>query len=134
MTKTILVVEDFKDTRVLMKFMLEGLGYKVLEAEDGWKAVESVKRQVPDLILMDMALPYTDGLAATKIIRQIKETSEIPIIAFTASGEFIQKQAMEAGCDALLMKPLDSDKLQSVLDKYLGENDSVQVEDSKVIS
>lgn len=119
MAKTILVVEDFKDTRILMKFILEGLGYNVLEAEDGWKAVESVKRQVPDLILMDMALPYTDGIAATKIIRRIKETSEIPIIAFTASGEFIQKQAMEAGCDALLMKPLDSDKLQSVLDKYL---------------
>ena len=120
MTKTILVVEDFKDTRILMRFMLESLGYNVLEAEDGWKAVESVKRQVPDLILMDMALPYTDGLAATKIIRRIKETSEIPIIAFTASGEFIQKQAIEAGCDALLMKPLDSEKLQSVLDKYLG--------------
>jgi CheY-like chemotaxis protein len=120
MTKTILVVEDFKDTRELMKFLLEDLGYHVLEAEDGWKAVESVKRKVPDLILMDMALPYTDGLSATKIIRQIKETSEIPIIAFTASGEFIHKQAIEAGCDALLMKPLDTDKLQSILSQYLG--------------
>jgi CheY-like chemotaxis protein len=121
MAKTILIVEDFKDTRVLMKFLLEGLGYQVIEAEDGWKAVESVKKQIPDLILMDMALPYTDGLTATKIIRQFKETAKIPIIAFTASGEFIQKQAIEAGCDALLMKPLDTDKLQSMLDKYLGE-------------
>ena len=120
MAKTILVVEDFKDTRVLMKFLLEDLGYQVLEAEDGWAAVESVKRKVPDLILMDMALPYTDGLSATKIIRQIKETSKIPIIAFTASGEFIHKQAIEAGCDALLMKPLDTDKLQSMLNEYLG--------------
>lgn len=129
MEKTILVVEDFEDTRVLMKFLLEGLGYKVLEAENGWKAVESVKKQVPDLILMDMALPYTDGLAATKIIRQIKETSKTPIIAFTASGEFIHKQAIAAGCDALLMKPLDTDKLKSLLDEYLG-NDSRQDEQS----
>jgi CheY-like chemotaxis protein len=121
MEKTILVVEDYKDTRELMKVMLEGLGYNVLEAENGWKAVESVKRQTPDLILMDMALPYTDGLTATKIIRQFKETSKIPIIAFTASGEFIHKQAIDAGCDALLLKPLDINKLQSLIDRYLSE-------------
>jgi CheY-like chemotaxis protein len=121
MSKTILVVEDFKDTRDLMKFLLEDLGYHVLEAEDGWKAVESVRKQTPDLILMDMALPYTNGLSATKIIRQFKETSKIPIIAFTASGEYIQKQAIEAGCDALLMKPLDTDKLESMLKQYLGD-------------
>lgn len=120
MAKTILVVEDFKDTRIMMKFLLERLGYNVLEAEDGWKAVESVKKQIPDLILMDMALPNTDGLTATRIIRQFKEASKIPIIAFTASGEFINDQAIKAGCDALLMKPLDTDKLQSMLDKYLG--------------
>ena len=119
MPKTILIVEDFEDTRALMKFLLEDLGYKVLEAENGWKAVESVKKQVPDLILMDMALPYTDGLAATRMIRQFKETAQVPIIAFTASGQFIYDQAMEAGCNALLMKPLDTDKLQSILREYL---------------
>ncbi len=120
MAKTILVVEDFKDTRLMMKFLLEKLGYQVREAEDGWKAVESVKKQVPDLILMDMAMPNTDGLTATRIIRQFKETSKIPIIAFTASGEFIHDQAIKAGCDALLMKPLDTEKLQSMLNQYLG--------------
>ena len=120
MAKTILIVEDFKDTRVLMKFLLEDLGYQVLEAEDGWKAVESVKRKVPDLILMDMALPNTDGLSATKIIRQIKETSRIPIIAFTASGEFIHKQAIEAGCDDMINKPIDFAVLKPVLNQYLG--------------
>jgi CheY-like chemotaxis protein len=119
MAKTILIVEDFKDTRVLMKFLLEDLGYEVLEAEDGWKAVESVKKQVPDLILMDMALPQTDGIAATKIIRKIAETANTPIIGFTASGEFIAERALEAGCNELLLKPLDTAKLQPVLDKYL---------------
>ena len=119
MSKTILIVEDFKDTRDMMKFLLERLGYRVLEAEDGWKAVESVKRQTPDLILMDMALPSTDGITATKIIRQFKETSETPIIGFTASGEFIYEQAIKAGCNDLLMKPLDVNKLQSLLDQYL---------------
>lgn len=120
MPKTILIVEDFEDARVMMKFLLEDLGYRVLEAENGWKAVESVKKQVPDLILMDMALPQTDGLSATKIIRKFKETAQIPIIAFTASGDFIYEQAIQAGCNTLLMKPLDTDKLQSMLKQYLG--------------
>jgi len=120
MPKTILVVDDYEDTRILIKFMLEQLGCQVLEATDGWKAVESVRRQVPDLILMDMALPSTDGLTATKIIRQFEGASEIPIIAFTASGQFIYQQAMEAGCNALLDKPIDEDKLKSMLDQYLG--------------
>lgn len=121
MTKTILIVEDFKDTRIMMRFLLENLGYRVIEAEDGWKAVESVKRQIPDLILMDMAMPSTDGLTATKIIRQFKGMSEIPIIGFTASGEFIYEQAIAAGCNELLNKPLDTNKLQSILDQYLGD-------------
>lgn len=120
MAKTILIVEDLKETRELMKFVLRDLGYQVIEAEDGWKAVESVKKQIPDLILMDMAMPSTDGIAATKIIRQFEETAKTPIIAFTASGEFIYEQAIAAGCNDLLYKPLDTEKLQAVLDRYLG--------------
>jgi CheY-like chemotaxis protein len=119
MPKTILVVDDFEDTQVLMKFLLEKLGYQVLQAKDGWKAVESVKRQIPDLILMDMALPLVNGLAATKLIRQLKETSEIPIIAFTASGQFIYQQAIDAGCNALIDKPIDIDKLELIIKQYL---------------
>jgi CheY-like chemotaxis protein len=121
MAKTILIVEDFEDTRKLMKYLLEDLGYEVLEARDGWNAVETVKKQVPDLILMDMALPMIDGLSATKLIRQFKETSQTPIIALTASGEFIHKQALEAGCNDLLTKPFDVEKLQPLMEHYLAE-------------
>jgi len=119
MSKTILVVDDFKDTQVLMKFLIEKLGYQVQQAEDGWKAVESVKRQVPDLILMDMALPSVDGIQATKLIRQFEGASKIPIIAFTASGQFIYQQAMDAGCNALIDKPIDIDKLELIIKQYL---------------
>ena len=119
MPKTILIVEDFADTRLAVKFMLEGLGYQVVEAENGWQAVEVVKRQRPDLIIMDMALPQVDGLSATKIIRQFKETSEIPIIAFTASGEFIYDQAIQAGCNDLITKPVEINTLQTIIEKHL---------------
>jgi CheY-like chemotaxis protein len=119
MSKTILVVDDFEDTQVLMKFLIEELGYQVLQAKDGWKAVESVKRQMPDLILMDMALPSVDGIQATKLIRQFEGASEIPIIAFTASGQYIYQQAIDAGCNALIDKPIDIDKLELIIRSYL---------------
>ena len=121
MPKTILIVEDFEDSRILLKYLLERLGYEVLEAEDGFKAMEIAKRHIPDLIFMDMALPLINGLSATKIIRQFKETSKIPIIAITASGEFIYPQAIEAGCNDLILKPLDIDKLQPMIEQYLPE-------------
>jgi CheY-like chemotaxis protein len=121
MPKTILIVEDFEDTRVMVKFLLEEMGYRVLEASDGWKAVESVKRHAPDLILMDMALPLINGLSATKLIRQFDETAAIPIIAFTASGQYLYKQAIEAGCNDLINKPLDIDKLQPMIEQYLAK-------------
>jgi CheY-like chemotaxis protein len=119
MPKTILIVEDFEDSRILLKYLLEKLGYEVLEAEDGFKAMEIAKRHIPDLIFMDMALPLINGLSATKIIRQFKETSKIPIIAITASGEYIYPQAIEAGCNDLILKPLDIDKLQPMIERYL---------------
>jgi CheY-like chemotaxis protein len=119
MPKKILVVEDFEDTRRLIKFVLEDLGYEVIEAKDGWDAVETVKRETPDLILMDMALPMINGISATKLIRQIEKTSSVPIIALTASGQYIHDTAIEAGCDDFLTKPLDINTLQPVLEKYL---------------
>jgi two-component system, cell cycle response regulator DivK len=120
--KTILVVDDFEGTQSLMKYLIENLGYQVQQANDGWKAVESVRRQKPDLILMDMALPSVDGIQATKLIRQFEETSEIPIIAITASGQFIYQRAIEAGCNALIEKPIDIDKLESIIKQYLVQN------------
>ena len=119
MPKTILVVDDFEDSRVLLKFLLEDLGHEVLEAEDGFKAVEIVKRKVPDMIFMDLALPLIGGLSATKIIRQFDGGAETPIIAFTASGQYLYQQALEAGCNDLITKPLGIEKLQPILDKYL---------------
>ncbi len=120
-SKTVLVVDDYQDTRVMMKFLLEQLGCAVMEAKDGWNAVEMVQKQIPDLILMDMALPTVSGISATKLIKRIKEASQVPIIAFTGSGQFIYQQAMDAGCDALLEKPIDTEKLETVIAKYLGE-------------
>ncbi|MDQ3179430.1 MAG: response regulator [Acidobacteriota bacterium] len=120
MGKTVLIVEDYIDIRNMMKFLLQGFGYQVVEAADGNEAVESVRRTVPDLILMDLSLPNMDGLTATQIIRKFDGLGKVPIIAVTAYGNSYYRRAIEAGCDDLINKPLDFDKLEPMLEQYLG--------------
>ena len=119
MRNTVLVVEDYEDSREFIKYLLEDYGYDVLEAANGYEAVETVKRQAPDLVLMDISMPVMDGLTATRRIKEQKEFRELPIIAVTAQSEGVRGRAMEAGCDALLSKPIDFEDLKPVLKRYL---------------
>jgi CheY-like chemotaxis protein len=119
MSRKILIVEDYEDSRQFMKIIFESYGYEVIEAADGLEAVETIKHHFPDLILMDISMPVMDGLTATKTIRTIKQGAEIPIIAVTAHGKRFYEKAIEAGCNDLIEKPLDFDLLVSVLNQYL---------------
>jgi two-component system, cell cycle response regulator DivK len=119
MPKTVLIVEDYADTRTLMKYLLEGYGYQIIEAADGQEAVEKVRQQHPDLILMDLSLPVMDGFTATQTIRKFDGGRKIPIIAVTAYGNSFYRKAIEAGCDDLINKPLDFKKLEPILEQYL---------------
>jgi CheY-like chemotaxis protein len=119
MPKTVLIVEDYADTRTMMKYLLQSYGYAVTEASDGQEAVTKVKESKPDLILMDLSLPNMDGLTATQIIRKFDGFSKIPIIAVTAYGNSYYRQALEAGCDDLINKPLDFNNLEPILNQYL---------------
>ena len=120
MRKTILIVEDYADARSFMKFLIESYGYRVLEASDGQQAVETVQQEHPDLVLMDLAMPVMDGLTATRIIRGFDGTARLPIIAVTAHGKSFYKQALEAGCDDLINKPIDFAAFEPFLNQYLG--------------
>jgi CheY-like chemotaxis protein len=119
MSRTILIVEDYDDSRQFMILIFESYGYKVIEATDGLEAVETIKHHFPDLILMDVSMPVMDGLTATKTIRKIKQGAKIPIIAVTAHGKEFYEKAIEAGCNDLIEKPIDFDLLESVLTQYL---------------
>lgn len=119
MAKKVLIVEDYDDTRDLMKFLVESYGYQVIEAADGIEAVDKVKQLHPDLILMDISLPMVDGLTATKFIRQVATAAKVPIIAVTAFGKSYYKKAIEAGCNDLIPKPLDFDTLEPIINQYL---------------
>ena len=119
MGNKVLVVEDYADSREFLKYLLEHSGCQVLEAANGYEAVEAVKRQVPDLILMDISMPVMDGLTATRKIRESVKSRKVPIIAVTAQGDSYYKKAIEAGCNGLIDKPLDFNTLKSFLNQYL---------------
>src|SRR5437762_3039899 len=82
--KLFLLVEDFEDSRFMMRRLLEMAGYAVIEASDGEQAVALAISEQPELILMDLSLPKLDGLAATRQIRQYKGGENTPIVAISA--------------------------------------------------
>jgi CheY-like chemotaxis protein len=119
MRETILIVEDYEDSRLFMKLLLEAAGYRVLEAVDGFEAIKTVREDFPNLILMDISMPLMDGLTATKTIRKFKRAADIPIIAVTAHGERFYNEAIAAGCNDLIEKPFDFDAFEKKLRHYL---------------
>ncbi len=118
MKSKVLVVEDYQDTREFMKFILQDYGFDVSEATNGFEAIEAVKQQAPDLILMDISMPGMDGLTAARKIRE-QSGPKTPIIAITAYGEAARQKALDAGCNASLSKPIDFEDLEPVLSRYL---------------
>jgi two-component system chemotaxis response regulator CheY len=119
MPKTILVIEDTDNIRTLLRILLKRQGYDVIEATNWREAIESVRSFTPHLILTDISLPEMNGLEITRIIRKIEGFEKIPIIAVSAQCELFHKRAKEAGCNDLIDKPLDFQRLESALKKHL---------------
>lgn len=118
--KLFLLVEDFEDSRFMMRRLLEMAGYAVIEASDGEQAVALAISEQPELILMDLSLPKLDGLAATRQIRQYKEARNTPIVAISAhDSPESRTEALAAGCNEYVTKPIDFDQLGEVLKHFL---------------
>ncbi len=119
MKKRVLIVEDYEDTRILLKFMIEKFGYSVIEASGPYEAIDKAAEFHPDLILMDIGMPLLDGLSVAQLIKDRKTQRLIPIVAVTAFSD-IKDEALKAGCSDVLYKPVDPDRLKEVLDRYAG--------------
>ncbi len=117
---TILYVEDNADNRLLVRRVLLAEGFEVLEADNAANAVEVVRRQIPDLILMDINMPDIDGYTLTARLKALPGLARIPIIALTANvmkGD--RERTMEAGCDGYIQKPVDVDTLSEQINRFL---------------
>ena len=118
--RTILVVEDYDDVRQILTLLLESENFRVLEAASGTGALEILKAEHPDVILMDLALPEFDGLEAIRRIRALDGFQNTPIIVLTAyTGRSTYETALRAGSDYFRAKPIDFDELTALLKEIL---------------
>ena len=118
--RTILIVEDDEDARYVMRLELERLGYLIVEAEDGEKAIAVAEAEHPEIILMDLTLPVMDGIAATHKIRSTEGFNGVPVIAVTAHQEMdFREGAKAAGFDAYVTKPIDMNWLSELINGLL---------------
>lgn len=116
----ILVVDDNPTNLKLVTEVLEWSGYETLKAEDAEQAMIVIARTLPELILMDIALPGMDGLTLTRKLKAADATKHIPIIALTAfamKGD--DQRARDAGCDGYISKPVDTRKLSDQIAEFL---------------
>jgi signal transduction histidine kinase len=121
MNKKILYIEDHPANRMLVKQVLEGAGFSVIEAIDGMSGIQVARAEKPDLILMDINIPGIDGYEAATRIKSLPELSTIPIVALTArvmAGD--RERTLTAGCDGYIPKPIDVDALPGQVAEFLG--------------
>ena len=119
--KTVLLVEDNEDNRIIYATALRYSGYEVLEAITGTEGVNQARTKRPDLILMDISVPELDGWEATAILKADVDTAHIPIIAVTAHalpGD--EERSLRAGCDGYLAKPISPAMLVAEVDRRFG--------------
>lgn len=117
---SILVVDDNPTNLKLVSDVLEFDGYRILRASDAEEAQEIIKATLPDLILMDIALPGMDGLTLTRQLKADERTRHIIIVALTAfamKGD--DEKARAAGCDGYITKPIDTRKLSGSVADFL---------------
>jgi phosphate regulon transcriptional regulator PhoB len=108
----ILVVEDEPDIRKLVNYNLSQERYKVVEAEDGEKALKLIQREMPNLVILDLMLPGLSGLEVCKLLRERPETTKLPILMLTAkAGEADRVIGLEMGADDYLPKPFSPREL-----------------------
>ena len=116
----ILVADDNRENLLLLKLLLEKVGFVVLETKNGKEAVAAFKKESPDFIWMDMRMPVMDGYEAVRQIRQCSGGDTIPIIAITASAFGEQRnEILASGCNDMVIKPFQTHEIFEMMGRFL---------------
>jgi len=118
MMPTVLVADDNDDTRLMFQSLLAAKGYRVIEASDGEQAVEFIQHETPGLVLLDLGLPRLNGLNVIHRLRKELGLIDLPLVVITGYDNHLDT-AVAAGCDDYLLKPIDFDRLDAILDYYV---------------
>ena len=117
----VLVVEDNPDNMLTFNAVLKGK-YEIIEAYDGEDGINKATAELPNLILLDMALPKVNGMAVVKTLKKQDETKHIPVIAVSAySMDDMKEIFLRYGCDDFVSKPIDRSVLLKTMNKWLGD-------------
>ena len=124
MPKKILIAEDEKNVILGVRTCLDAVGYQMEIVEDGEQALDAVRKDPPDLILLDLLMPNVDGFEVLKVVKGNEETRHIPIVVLTAKAEEEDRQrAIDLGADDYMTKPFKPQELWDLLKKHLPEHD-----------
>jgi len=121
--KTILIIDDSKDMRATLRRRIHESGgadaVRVVEAADGLAGIKAALREKPDLIFMDIVLPYLSGYAASVRLKNMEAVKSVPIVGMTSRVEPDTREKVLTWCDDFLAKPFDDTELMRVLNRYL---------------
>ncbi len=118
--KKILIADDRSEVVELVKVTLEGEGYRTIDAFDGSEALEKIRLEKPDLILLDIVMPKMDGFEVLSEIRKDPKTKDIPIIMLTAKGQKSdQEKGKELGATGYIIKPFSPSALLKRIEEIL---------------
>ncbi len=137
MSNSVLVIDDEQDIRVLIKYNLEQEGFTVTEADNGASGLELAKKNIPDLILLDVMMPGMDGIETCEKLKDIPELANTMICFLTARGEdYSQIAGFDAGADDYITKPIKPKVLVSRIAailrrKYDGEAQKNDINDNE---
>jgi len=122
MAKKIVIAEDNEHIRMVVEARLKGNGYEVVTAEDGQMALEKIRTESPDLIILDVVMPPPNGFQVCRTIKDDAGLKHIPIILLTSkSSESDKFWGMESGADAYVTKPYNPEDLLAHIKDLLGE-------------
>ena len=108
MKPRVLVVDDEYDFIELLKYNLEGQGFEVLAAANGMEALNIARRELPDVVLVDLMLPDLDGFSVCEILRSQPSTAQVPIIIVSAlEGEYVRSRGLQTRVECCFKKPVD---------------------------
>ena len=114
-----LVVDDYDDAREMYAEFLAYKGYQVVQARNGLQAVALAESLLPDLIVLDLALPDIDGIEVTRRLKTSPATAAIPIVMLTANAQSrMLEEARKAGCAAVLVKPCAPEELLEIVQGF----------------